>query len=169
LTAICNDIAPLIWEFDSVAISDSYDEVDNRYRGLRASEQLSFLDATPRCTGQGVRRARSRTNTWIWPGTGTAPGPEPGPGPAPVSPPPAPALARRNHGTVVLDTARVGRDAGQIAEEVISHLSGLIGSTVRVTLEIGADVPTGVTDQVVRIVTENARQLGFTNQGFERE
>ena len=35
----------------------------------------------------------------------------------------------------------MGRNASQIADEVISHLSGLIGAKVTVTLEIEAEVP----------------------------
>jgi hypothetical protein len=31
-------------------------------------------------------------------------------------------------GTVKLDCARVGRDAGKIAEEIIAHFSGLVGA-----------------------------------------
>jgi hypothetical protein len=76
---------------------------------------------------------------------------------------------RRFHGSVRLDAARVGRDAGRIADEVISHLAGLVGSNVRVTLEIEADFADGVSDQVVRTVTENSRTLKFTSQGFESD
>jgi hypothetical protein len=77
---------------------------------------------------------------------------------------------RRYHGTVILDSARVGRDAGRIADEVISHLVGLVGSSVRVTLEIEADIPEGAPDNVVRTVTENSRTLKFeSNSGFEKE
>ncbi len=75
----------------------------------------------------------------------------------------------RFYGTVSLDPSRVGRDAGRIADEVLCHLSGLVGSQVKVTLEVEATVPTGVADDVVRIVTENARTLKFDNQGFETE
>ena len=81
----------------------------------------------------------------------------------------APAKPKRFHGTVSLDPARVGRDASKIADEVIAHLNGLVGSTVRVTLEIEADVPGGVPDTVVRTVTENSRTLKFSSQGFEKE
>lgn len=63
---------------------------------------------------------------------------------------------------------RVGRDAGKVAEEVIAHLSGLVGAKVTVTLEISAEIPAGVPDHVVRIVTENSRTLKFTSQGFEQ-
>ena len=65
--------------------------------------------------------------------------------------------AKRYHGSVNLDPTRAGRDASQIADEVISHLSGLTGATVRLTLEIEADIPDGAPDGVVRIVTENSR------------
>jgi hypothetical protein len=74
-----------------------------------------------------------------------------------------------SHGTVELDPERVGRDAGRIADEVISHLSGLVGANVTVTLEIEAEIPNGAPDNVVRTVTENSRTLKFKNQGFEKE
>ena len=65
--------------------------------------------------------------------------------------------------------SRVGRDASRIADEVISHLSGLVGAKVKVTLKIEAEVPSGAPDQVIRTVTENSRTLKFTSQGFEKE
>ena len=52
--------------------------------------------------------------------------------------------------------ARVGRDAAEIADEVIAHLAGLLGAKVTVTLEIEADIPGGAPENVVRTVTENA-------------
>lgn len=76
---------------------------------------------------------------------------------------------KRFHGSVTLDTARVGRDASRIADEVISHLSGLVGADVTVTLEIEAEIPSGAPDHVVRTVTENSRTLKFTSHGFENE
>jgi hypothetical protein len=84
-----------------------------------------------------------------------------------TSTPPAAPKPRRYHGTVSLDPTRVGRDAGRIADEVIAHLAGLVGSTVTVTLEIEAAIPAGAPNQVVRVVTENGRTLKFSNQGFE--
>jgi hypothetical protein len=70
---------------------------------------------------------------------------------------------------VTLDSSRVGRDAGRIADEIVSHLVGLIGSDVRVVLEIEASVPDGAADEIVRIVTENARTLKFDSLGFESD
>lgn len=74
---------------------------------------------------------------------------------------------KRFYGSVTLDSARVGRDAGTIAQEVIAHLSSLIGADVEITLDITATIPDGVPDDVVRIVTENCRTLKFDTHGFE--
>ena len=76
---------------------------------------------------------------------------------------------KRFHGTVQLDSTRVGRDASRIADEVIAHLAGQMGVEVTVTLEIEARLPNGATEQIVRTVTENSRTLKFTSQGFESE
>ncbi len=76
---------------------------------------------------------------------------------------------KRFFGSVTLDTTRVVRDAGKIAEEVIAHLSGIVGADVKITLEIAAQIPDGVSDQIVEIVTENSRTLGFNSHGFEKE
>ena len=86
-------------------------------------------------------------------------------------PTPAPPTARftRFHGSVHVDSARVGRDAGRIADEVIAHLAGQVGAEVRVTIEIEARLPNGTSDQLVRTVTENCRTLKFDSQGFEKE
>jgi hypothetical protein len=87
----------------------------------------------------------------------------------PVSPDPQSNQPKRFFGTVTLDPTRVGRDASRIADEVIAHLSGLVGAKVTVTLEIEAHIPNGAPDNVVRTVTENSRTLKFGSQGFERE
>ena len=76
---------------------------------------------------------------------------------------------KRFHGSVELDSTRVGRDAGRIAEEVLSHLSGLVGAEVRVTLEVEAQIPDGAPESVVRTMTENSQTLKFTSHGFELE
>jgi len=62
---------------------------------------------------------------------------------------------------------RLGRDAGRIADEVISHLEGLVGSDVKITLEILVEVQEGIPENVVRIVSENCNTLKFKTHGFE--
>ena len=47
--------------------------------------------------------------------------------------------------------------------------SGLVGSEVRLTLEIEADIPDGAPEHVKRIVIENSRNLNFDDSSFENE
>jgi len=63
----------------------------------------------------------------------------------------------------------MSRDAGRIGDEIVALLSGLVGARVSVTLEIEAEMPGGVPEQMVRAVSENARTLHFDSHGFERE
>ena len=62
-----------------------------------------------------------------------------------------------------------GTEAGRVADEVLSHLAGLVGADVTVTLEIEASIPSGAPEHVVRTVTENSRTLKFDDAGFEQE
>lgn len=55
------------------------------------------------------------------------------------------------------------------AGDVILGLVGLMGSNVKVTLDIEAEIPNSAPENVVRTVTENSRSLKFTSHGFERE
>jgi hypothetical protein len=75
---------------------------------------------------------------------------------------------RRFYGSKELDALRINRDANDVANEVIQHLTCLKGARVKVTIEIEADIPDGAPDDVVRTVTENCRTLKFTNQSFEQ-
>jgi hypothetical protein len=68
---------------------------------------------------------------------------------------------------VRLDPRRLGRDAGRIGEEVVQHLAGLVDAEVEVTLEIAVRLPEGVSEHIVRTVTENCRTLKFSQHGFE--
>ena len=52
---------------------------------------------------------------------------------------------------------------------MIAHLAGLMGTSIKVTLEIEAEIPDGAPEQVVRTVTENSRTLKFEDSGFEEE
>ena len=63
----------------------------------------------------------------------------------------------------------VGRDAARIADEVIAHLAALPGAEVKVSLEIRVRVPQGVSEKVVRDVSENATTLKFDHASFEKD
>jgi hypothetical protein len=171
LGAIRGGFSLLTWEKDSFAYAESYDEGAGRYRGLRGGQQVSVVDADAPGLLVKSEIARKQLDAETKPeptprGEPEQPPPEPRPGQPTM---PEAAKPKRFHGTVELDPERVGRDAGRIADEVISHLSGLVGSDVRVTLEIEAEIPNGAPDNVVRTVTENSRTLKFKSHGFERE
>lgn len=180
-------IALLSWAKDSFAYSEGYDEKAGRYIGLRAGRAVSLsaetsgmivrpevayqqLEAESQAVAVPTRADSPSTHfeatsvrqeaPWSVSDSG---------GSTEVVPAVAKPMPKRFHGSVVLDPDRVGRDAARIAEEVISHLSGLLGSDVTVTLEIEATLPNGATEQVVRVVTENSQALKFKSFGFEQE
>ena len=158
LNAIRDGLSLLTWEHDAFAYGEDYDESVGRYRGLRSGPRANITEDD---TGLLVRPEVARRQ--IDQETTDAETDK-------VKDKECPPKPKRYHGTVILDSARVGRDAGRIADEVITHLVGLVGSSVRVTLEIEADMPEGAPDTVVRTVTENTRTLKFTsNSGFETE
>jgi hypothetical protein len=75
----------------------------------------------------------------------------------------------RFHGSAKLDPMRLGRDAAKIAEEIVQHLTSMIGADVEVTLEIQAHIPDAASMELVRTITENCRTLKFADHGFEEE
>ena len=179
LEAIGNGLGLLAWERDSFAYADGYDEAAKRYRGLHHGPRGPLTDSDP---GLLVRPevARQQLDAEAPPAPGgaaetTSEGESPSttafqePSAGAVPDFAAPAKAKRYHGSVRLDPTRVGRDASQIADEVIAHLSGLVGAEVRLTLEIEADIPDGAPEDVMRIVTENTKTLKFEDTGFEHE
>ncbi|HPZ08328.1 MAG TPA: Swt1 family HEPN domain-containing protein [Candidatus Eremiobacteraeota bacterium] len=84
--------------------------------------------------------------------------------PEPPAEPPGP---ERFFGNIKLNTVRIGKDAGQIAEEVVQHLQSLPDAEIEVTLEIQATVPGGVPEDIVRVIRENCRNLKFMSYEFE--
>ncbi len=180
LDAIREGLRLLTWGQDSFAYADSYDEEAERYRGLRCGEMVNVSEGN--LSGLLVRPdvAMKQHQAEMAPTPGGPVEPASGVvgGPVQAAPTsraggaPGEGAARRPkrfHGTVNLDPSRVGRDAGRIADEVISHLAGLVGCSVKVTLEIEAEVEAGAPENVVRTVTENSRTLKFTTHGFEEE
>ncbi|MGC9329675.1 MAG: AAA+ family ATPase, partial [Candidatus Hinthialibacter sp.] len=177
LDALHNGFDLFTWEQDSFAYAESFDDKLNRYRGLRAGQSVSLnnnfmgLLVHPEIAIKQIDEEAKRVQPPPGGGSGQTPPDVPKDKPSIDEPeiPTEPAKPKRYHGTVSLDPTRTVRDVGKIAEEVISHLVGIVGSNVRVTMEIEADIPNGAPDNVVRIVTENGRTLKFTNHGFEME
>lgn len=167
------------WQKETFAYADGYDDAGHRYRGLRSNQPISLvegdsgllvrpdvaqkqLDAEARerasitTAGQGHDETGGGDVTTI---TSSDADKKQVPKTAPKP--------RQFHGTVELDPARVGRDAGRIADEVLSHLTGIVGAQAHVTLEIDVEIPTGIPEDKVQIVNENANTLKFKGHGFE--
>jgi hypothetical protein len=70
-------------------------------------------------------------------------------------------------GTADVNAATAKMRLVQIAEEIISVLASDSQANVKVSLEITADFPEGVSDQIKRAVSENATSLGFKNKTWE--
>jgi hypothetical protein len=186
LNAIADGLVTLTWRQDTFAYAHAYDADRNRYQGLTAGNHVQVsadnqavvvkpevaqkqLDAAEKeakenktngggaSTGQsGNGQVKENAEEHLGGKTG-------GTGGGVV----ASSKPRRFFGSVKLDATRLGRDAGRIATEVLSHLSGLPGAESEVTLEIQIEIPDGVPENVVRTVIENCRTLKFENQGFE--
>ena len=176
LNAVHDGLKLLTWTQDSFAYADSYDEVAKRYRGLVCGRVVTLGGDVP--DGLVVRSdvALKQLNEEA----PSAPSTEQQATSAQATHDSAGGLFKsdttevstskptRFHGSVKLDATRVGRDAGRIADEVVSHLAGIVGADVRVTLDIEADIAAGASDEVVRVVTQNSRDLKFEpGSGFE--
>ena len=55
----------------------------------------------------------------------------------------------------------------EIAEEIISVLASDPTAKIQISVEISADFPEGVSDQIKRAVSENAANLKFKNKAWE--
>jgi hypothetical protein len=181
LAAVKNGVEQLLWEHDSFAYAEGWDALRERYRGLRAgqtgavsvSEGLVVQAAAARRQLDAEAAARQATMQHVAERASVVDATPDAHNGVVYSPPPsqtATATAtqpRRFHGTVALDSSRMARDAGQIGEAVVQHLSSLLGARVTVNIEISADIPEGAPKSVVRAVTENCRALRFDSFGFE--
>ena len=178
--AVAKGLGTLLWADESFAYAESWDEDARRYQGLT----VSATEVTPEDRGLVVKPEAALAQMEAerpeqpagggHPGTGrcpssggTAPAPDAGADGGAQDEPSRRPQPRRFHGAVVLNPDRAGRDAGRVAEEVIAHLAGLIGSDVRVTLEIEASFAERGPDDAA--VTENCRVLKFESHGFETE
>jgi hypothetical protein len=193
LDAVRDGVTSTIWT-DSFAYAEGFDEEKGRYIGLKAATGIapsvsaqSLLVKPDVAQRQLAADQAAAQATTINPGGGAtvitgggsaigggstdsdSGGDDTGSGSSGGATAIETPMLRRFYGTVDVDPMRVNRDAPAIANEVIQHLTALHGARVTVTLEIHADIPEGVSEEVVRTVTENCRTLKFSSQGFEQE
>ncbi len=182
LAAVRDGLGLLTWRDDSFGYAEGWDEQKGRYKGLRAgqggrvvldSESLIVKPDVAAVQLEAERQPQpipgsTRTGPTLVSGTGLStdqPGGTGGQTVTVVTPPVS--QLRRFHGSVKLDPQRLVRDASKITEEVVQHLSSIVGADVQVTLDIQVELPANASDKLVRDVTENCRTLRFDEFGFE--
>jgi hypothetical protein len=188
LHSIKDGLLNTAWEIETFAYADGFDESTGRYLGLRsfdnvepalngnavlvkssvarkqidadrAKEQESKLVAVE---AAALSPSKTSSEQRVQPGSKTII-PSTGATASAMTPP------KRFYGNVTIDATRLSRELGKISDEVISHLSGLVGAKVEITIEVNAIIPNGVPENVVRTVVENAKTLRFTSHDFESE
>jgi hypothetical protein len=180
IAAIRDGLTLLSWDRESFAYAESFDEKTSRYLGLRCGADVdiepdSFTGVLVKpdvALQQQASDQASRPATLGATGAGATTGgiTAGGGADAPTHPSnTAPVAPKRFYGTVKIDATRMNRDVPAISKEVIQHLTDLLTSNVDITLEIQAQVPEGIPENVMRIISENCRTLKFENHGFEKE
>jgi hypothetical protein len=179
--AISKGLPNLAWRTETFAYAERHDPEAGRYAGLTTASAITIRpdDRGLLVKGEVAEAQIERERTPPPPppprpdDDGDTPDSGDGPQPPPPLPPDPPVRdakrPKRFHATVELDPVRLAADAGKVNDEVISHISSLLGSRVHVTLEIHAHRPDGFDERVVRVVSENANTLKFINHGFEED
>jgi predicted AAA+ superfamily ATPase len=181
LSAIQEGVSQTTWA-DNFAYAEAWDDENERYRALRAGEVGSVhMDgrsvlvkpdaAQEQIDEEAQQRERATTESEQEESSESTSSQmtTEGDDQRESATSSEPSQPKRFHGTVDLSSTRMSRDAGQIAQEVVQHLASRLDADVSITLEIQADIPEGVPDDVVRIISENARTLNFKQFDFEDE
>ena len=71
------------------------------------------------------------------------------------------------HGSIQIAPSTAKMRLVEVADEIISVLAGDPNASLNITLEINAEFPTGVSDQIKRAVSENATSLAFKTKSWE--
>ena len=83
------------------------------------------------------------------------------------STPPEPATPKHFSMDVILDSIRIHKEIDTYMQEVISHLLKLNGAEATIRLDVEISIPSGVSADIVNIVSENCRTLKVNNFYFE--
>lgn len=185
LNSIKDGLVNTAWETETFAYADGFEEKTGRYLGLKAFDSiepaLGALVVHPEVARKQLDTDRSVADERTQAAEAVQNAPKPLISKETQSAAklavrerldesPADSIApTRFYGSVTVDATRLNREIGKISDEVISHLTGLVGAQVEVTIEVTARIPNGVPENVVRIVLENSKVLQFSSTDFEKE
>jgi len=154
---VTSAIEKLVGDFASpVAFAQSFDEASGTYDGVSASTSLFGAHLAD---GLLVWRSRLPDAPAPEPPIPGKDGPEPGPGVDPTPVPPTAVGPRRFFGSIDLDPENPGRMVARIAENVLFELARDPKASLKLTLEIAGETPTGYASDVVDVVQSNLRDL----------
>jgi hypothetical protein len=71
------------------------------------------------------------------------------------------------YGTITLDPTRPGPLVAQIAQSVLAELARASGATIKLSIDIQAENPSGFPEDVVEVIRANAETLKFRESGFD--
>ncbi len=181
LDAIRQGVARLTWQSETFAYAEGWDEQKKRYKGLAVGPSVRVLvDAGSLLVKPDVAVAQMEADELAKKKKGDGKDVGDGDGKTKLDDEkkkdgkkkdddekkkkPRP---HRFFGSVKLDAIRLSRDADKVAQEIVQHLTALVGTEVDVTLEVHAKIPDGASPELERTITENCRTLKFENYGFE--
>jgi len=157
------------------AYAERWDEKTDTYSGLaieRAANALVVIDSDSVIVKPEVAETHRPSPTQPVPGGlpaeaggSTAPGGQVLGGGATTVP--TERKPTRFTGSVMISSERPARDIHQIVEAIVEQLTTLPGSSVKLRLEIDAEVPSGLDRAKVRTLVENANTLGFIDKAVE--
>ena len=136
--ALRSGVGSLTWQLDTSAYAESFDEAAGRYLGLQAGQ---LVDISPDDPGLIVkpdvaeRQRKAEVKESEDDDSDQTDTDDNGDDTGNRKEERLPKLHRRYHGTVTVDPTRVGRDASQIAQEVVAHLAGLTNADITITIE----------------------------------
>ncbi len=176
LDAARDGAGSLAWEGETFAYAEGLDASQGHYLGLQhgalVSPSSDGILVKPEAARLQIDAEVAKIESIAPPIVGPIIGDddeEPLISPLPILPPSKtePKRPTRFFGVVEINPRRAASEVDQLVKEVIQHLTSLDGANVRISLEIGADVPGGVPANIERVVAENCSVLKFQQQGFE--
>ena len=167
--AISGGVASMSWQTDTFAYAESYDEESDRFLGLQTGQHVDVIRSLesvlvhPERAWAQIKADSDAADTEEDDsegdeGGGTSDDPDNGKDPDQLP-------LTRFYGQVELDSVRAIRDLETILKEVVSHLRRA-GKEVTISVEVNAEAD-GFGPHTVRVVSENATQLGFSSHEFE--
>ena len=156
------------------AVADRFDEAKNEYVGLKLGRLVEVdLNSDTLLVRADVAQPQIAKTVQPAAPTGAAPTPGDKSAPTPVirQPPPRaePRLPRRFYAKVALDPNRPTPQVSNIAQSILSDLDRVRVAKITLTLDIDVEAAAGFPEDVENVVRDNARDLRFTDFGFEEE